>query len=955
VFATLARLIANRTVAWVTVLVVLCVAAGSALLARRVVHEDDLLAFLPRDNAQMQAFQDINKRFGGLDVGLVGIATDDALAPDFLARLQRVTGELRDTRGLSNVLSLANVVDFVPDKERGGIVTSHLVDALPRTKAEVEALRKKVLSRDLVVGNLVSPDSRAVLLYCFLSFGADAKTVIAQIRKVVDAGFPKEQKYWGGNPFISSYSYNAAQDDMRKLTPWAGLAIILIMMIAFRDITATLLALISTGIGIVFSVGMMGALGVRFNIVLGSMPIIMLALGSAYAIHVLARYYSLAKDCDTETAVARTVTSVGPTVLAAGLTTVISLLSFTFMDIQPMRTFGLFTAIGLTAKLILSLTFIPAVVRLLNLKRKPAASLALRRLMAGIAGYARRHRLAVGGVLGAFAIGSAALAVRVNPNLDSSAFFSPGSPPDLAERYLGEHFGGSQFIQLEVQGDLSDPGTLREVQRLADELARMPHIASVTHVGQAMAQINNAMTGQRRIPDTAAQAKLLYSFLASDSSVSQLVTTDHKRALIQAKLDVNRADDVNPVLAEVERWVAKQPRRFIAAQVTSGPRADEARTRGEAIVLARILAAAHASRLTLDAAAEDRLRRAIATAPTRVDPAPVEAAIVRFLRSSESPVALAAAEGGEDPARKVAAALVKLGPGAPESALGPAIAGALGKPESDAAVQDLVLGVLAPLGEGWSSERALTHARELTATAGLRLPEGRLGEYLRGALAAALLDLRAPTAALPVAEGGSELIYTVSGQPVMNRGLSRSVVGNQIKSLAFALLFVLVIMTLLFRSLLSAFLGMTPAVLTLLGIYGAMGLFKVRLDIGTSMLGSMIIGAGVDYAIHLIGAWRAPASGDLVEAATVAGDRAGLAVWTNAVMVAAAYFVLTLGTSRPLKVVGGLTGAAMLVGAVACFVAIPVLARRRSYRRHAAEEEIEPAPLHQPTESPADR
>ena len=55
------------------------------------------------------------------------------------------------------------------------------------------------------------------------------------------------------------------------------------------------------------------------------------------------------------------------------------------------------------------------------------------------------------------------------------------------------------------------------------------------------------------------------------------------------------------------------------------------------------------------------------------------------------------------------------------------------------------------------------------------------------------------------------------------------------------------------------------------------------------------------------------------------------AIWTNAGMVAAGFFILTLGDAKPLQNVGGLTSAAMVVAAVATFLAIPLLANRSDY------------------------
>lgn len=944
-FRTLARLAASRNAAAATVVVVLVIAALSFLASRRVQHEDDLLAFLPQDNPEVRAFYQINKRFGGLDVALVGIESEDVFASDFVRRLARVTRELKETPGLSHVLSLGNVMDFVPDREKGGIITGELVGAPPRTPEERAALRAKVLSRDLVVGNLVSESGKAVLLYCFVSLGTDPKAVAARIQGVVEAGFPRERKFWGGNAFISTYIYNTTQEDIRRLTPWAGLAIIVIMMLAFRDVFATVLALVSTGIGIVFSLGLMGLLGIRFNIVLGSMPIIMLALGSAYAIHVLARYYALAQEgAPVEEAVARTVIGVGPTVLAAGLTTVISLLSFVLMDIEPMRIFGLFTAIGLLAKLVLSLTFIPAVVRLFKARRKPAASRAIRGTTSALAGFARRHRIPVGVALLAVIGAGAYLTTRVDRRMDQSAFFSAGSPPDLSERYLKQHFGGSQFLQLHVRGDLNDPTLLRELQRMGDELALYPHVASVQHVAQPLALLNAAMTGQRRVPDTAAQVKLLYSFLSSDPASTQLVTADRREALMQVKLDTARAAEQAVILAEVEAWAAQQGLATYLRAERSGPRGAEVRARLEATVLARVRAAAHQLGIPVPKETVARLARGLTARPAAPQGAPVAAALERFLRSEECLTPLSEAQ-----ARAIAAALVKLGPGASEGAIRGAASAALGDAPGEANVDDLVASVTTPLRELWGNQLARERAQALLAGASLTPPAGKRGETFLAAVSSALLDLEAPSAALPAAPaaaGGATgelaaLALQVTGQPVMNRGLSDSVGANQLRSLGFALLFVFVIMTGLFRSLWSGLLGMTPALFTLVAIWGAMGLLGVRLDIGTSMLGSIIVGAGVDYAIHMLAAWRAPDGEALEAAARGAADRSGLAVFCNATMIAAAFFVLTLGEAKPLKSVGGLTAAAMLTAGLATYLAIPVIARRRRYRPRRSDDEGE--------------
>ena len=189
-FEALARRLANRWVAAAVVLVALAVAALSLVFARRVTQNDDLLAFLPKGNREVATFTDINRRFGGLDVGLIGIETQDIFQPNFLRRLDQLTRDLRATPGLSHVMSLSNIVDFVPDKEHGGIVTTHLVSAIPSSDKERSELHEKVLSRDLVVGNLVSADARAVLIYAYFAYGTDAKATTARVQDTVKKAIP---------------------------------------------------------------------------------------------------------------------------------------------------------------------------------------------------------------------------------------------------------------------------------------------------------------------------------------------------------------------------------------------------------------------------------------------------------------------------------------------------------------------------------------------------------------------------------------------------------------------------------------------------------------------------------------------------------------------------------------------------------------------------------------------
>ncbi len=945
----LARALTRKVTAWAVIAITLLATAGLAFKGLSVGQDDDLLAFLPKDNPDVALFNDVNQRFGGLDVAIVGIRVDDPFDPVFLEKLLTLTRRLDEEPRVAMALSLANVEDFEPNEE-GGVTTKFLAQPIPQSKEQIEALRERTMSLDHIVGNLIGPDGKAVIVYNFLD--PDPRETGTAIRERVHEILGDDvELYWGGGPYISSYIYDTTQADMRRLLPWAVGLVVLIIVLSFRDLVGALLALISTGMGIAATYGAMGIAGVDANIVLSAMPVILFAVGSAYAIHVLVRYYALRKDRSCEEALVATLVQIGPTVLAAGLTTVAGLLSFTAMDIEPMRQFGIFTGLGIGTALLLSLTFVPAVVRVTELKARDISEGALGRVLARLVVGAQRRRAIIAVALGLVVAGGAAMAGRVEARMESAAFFADDSPPARANTFLAEQFGGSTFIQVMVEGDMNDPGVLREVQRLADRIALEPHVTGVDHAAKILGLVYDALAGERRVPPTTARVRVLYRFLAGSAALKQLLTEDRRHALIIAKVDTDAHDVVAPLLARVEQIVAdgaldhyRVVGRLPAAEQGDGaidkvvpvPEADRPALAARRLELVTTHLRVLLRRYGADVD-EAKLRATLEQPAPGAQPEAVQKRLDGFLRSDESILTEAqyrfvpaiakgvAALGPEGDIDGMAGAIRKaMTPPPPEDEDAEAPAG----PE-DELVDDIATSIKAPLEAIWRGLRGEARADQVLALSQAELADD-VRARLRRHLSQAMLDLELGSALLPADGGAQAITVSVSGTPVLYRGMSESVTQNQFKSLGLALALVLLIMVVLFRSLSAGILAASPTVVTLLVIYGVMGATNVYLDIGTSMLASIIIGAGVDYAVHLLAAWR----GDTVEeAGQVAALHTGTAIWTNALMVAAGFFVLTLGEAKPLENVGGLTAAAMIAAALATFIAIPALARRKQYTR----------------------
>ncbi|MCK4341915.1 MAG: MMPL family transporter [Phycisphaerae bacterium] len=135
-----------------------------------------------------------------------------------------------------------------------------------------------------------------------------------------------------------------------------------------------------------------------------------------------------------------------------------------------------------------------------------------------------------------------------------------------------------------------------------------------------------------------------------------------------------------------------------------------------------------------------------------------------------------------------------------------------------------------------------------------------------------------------------------AGDIAVSQTLIRAIVQTQVWSLMGSLLGVLVVTTLLSRSLHWGVYCVLPCALAVLINFAVMGWTNTPLGVATSMFAGMTLGIGVDFAIHLLERYRLALSrgwarrAALADALTVAGP----AIFIDAAAIALGFGVMTL-------------------------------------------------------------
>ena len=94
----------------------------------------------------------------------------------------------------------------------------------------------------------------------------------------------------------------------------------------------------------------------------------------------------------------------------------------------------------------------------------------------------------------------------------------------------------------------------------------------------------------------------------------------------------------------------------------------------------------------------------------------------------------------------------------------------------------------------------------------------------------------------------------IGGVSMTDKDISQFVQTGQIYSLLLAFVAILILLSLIFKSVSAGLIGSIPLVFAVLCTFGLMGWLGIELNIVTALLSSISIGLGVDFTIHIF--WR---------------------------------------------------------------------------------------------------
>ena len=167
-----------------------------------------------------------------------------------------------------------------------------------------------------------------------------------------------------GGGIISDEINNSMADSLLIVGPLAVVFVLLALTVAYRDVLDILLGLFGIAAVLGWAFGFMGWTGISFNQIFIAVPVLLIGLSIDYAIHIFMRHREERHDDDTPSSVRGSMKvalgGVGIALVWVTATTVIGFLSNLTSPVPPIQEFGIVSAVGITAALLVFGVLIPA-------------------------------------------------------------------------------------------------------------------------------------------------------------------------------------------------------------------------------------------------------------------------------------------------------------------------------------------------------------------------------------------------------------------------------------------------------------------------------------------------------------------------------------------------------------------------------------------------------------------
>lgn len=419
-------------------------------------------------------------------------------------------------------------------------------------------------------GSLLSRDLRLLSLRILIAEPAGDSRELGEYAEIIDslqAGFGQTvgafpvETHWSGIPLLRLNVIERLIRDQAVLNSIGGLLGLVGCIIMLGSWRLAVVTSIAPAVAVIWLIGSMGHLSLSFNVITNVLPVLVLVIGFADAMHLSFNWRRIAAKApeDRQRAIKKTMVEVGPACMLTSATTAVAFLSLLINDSELIRGFGIagFLAVALTLLAVL-LVHPLAMTLALRYRFITDAEFAPRRvdtLLDGVVsrstGFVFRHPKAIAASSLILSIFAFLLFAQVEPRYTFLENVPPDSSIAQTVRKLDAAFGGTQSLDVVIPFDDADDEKLSvSLDRLKTVHEALEAVVLPHPVVSAWSLVR--VIGQPPPPDFQNRFRETLNTLQARQR-SPLIAKDRDQALLQIMLPDRGSPNTRTLAGEVEQ------------------------------------------------------------------------------------------------------------------------------------------------------------------------------------------------------------------------------------------------------------------------------------------------------------------------------------------------------------------------------------------------------------------
>ncbi|PMM58643.1 RND transporter [Vibrio lentus] len=518
---------------FIVLLVVFSIIMLSAFGAKNLYFRGDYNIFFEGTNKQLMAFDEIQTTFAKTDNLAIVVAPEDGnvFTPETLTLIQNLTVDAWQIPYSSRVDSLANY-QHTEAVEDDLLVEDLLYEEYEHTPERIAKVKQIALNEPLLKNALVSASGDVTIVNVTVQLPevdktAEVQEVIAAINTMIakyQADYPSVEFHKAGIIAMNNAFMMSAQEDSSTLVPLMLLVVLVFltfMLRSFFSVVATLVVIISS---IVATMGLSGWAGMFLSTATVNVPTLVLTLAVADCVHVIVTMrQAMQRGMEKAQAIQYSIKLNAMPILITSVTTAIGFLMMNMSDSPVLRDFGNLSALGVLIACFLSVTMLPALLKLLPVKTLPANEAAESKVtfMDKLGDFVVANRKALLPISTLVIVGAAALIPLNKVNDESVKYFDTSSEFRQAADFMEQTVSGMTTISIAVKTNesqaIADPVFLQAIGDFTNWLRVQPETDHVATLSDVYMRLNKNMHGDDdsyyQLPlnrELAAQYLLLY-------------------------------------------------------------------------------------------------------------------------------------------------------------------------------------------------------------------------------------------------------------------------------------------------------------------------------------------------------------------------------------------------------------------------------------------------------------